>query len=59
MLRGCDPQKMLIAVTEGIDWADRMKGKGLYNGNMLIDWSEMMAFKRTFTGVMPTMLGKD
>jgi len=27
MLRGCDPKKMLIGVTEGIDWNERMKKK--------------------------------
>jgi glutathione reductase (NADPH) len=50
MLRGCDPKKMLIAVTEGKDWSDRMKGHGLSDSAPTIDWAEMMAFKRTFTG---------
>lgn len=27
-LRGCDPKKMLIAVTEGVDWARNLNGKG-------------------------------
>jgi len=58
MLRGCDPKKMLIAVTEGIDWADRMKLKGLENNIMSINWPEMMKFKRTFTDVGPPMLEK-
>ncbi len=58
MLRGCDPKKMLIGVTEGIDWADRMKKNGLLSSDISIDWPKMMAFKRTFTGVMPTMLEK-
>lgn len=55
-LRGCDPKKMLVAVTEGIDWSDRMSGNGLLSDNMSIDWAKMIAFKRTFTDVMPTRL---
>ena len=49
-LRGCDPKKMLVAVTEAIDWSDRMSGKGFESNGMSIDWAKMMAFKRTFTG---------
>lgn len=51
-LRGCDPKKMLIAVTEGVDWAANMKGKGL-EAITSVDWPGMMAFKRTFTDAMP------
>ena len=51
-LRGCDPKKMLVAVTEGVDWADRMKGNGL-KMQPSVDWPEMIAFKRTFTDAMP------
>lgn len=55
-LRGCDPKKMLVGVTEGLDWADRMKGNGLRAENIRIDWPQMMAFKRTFTDPMPARL---
>ena len=55
-LRGCDPKKMLVGVTEALDWADRMKGNGLRTESIRIDWPEMMAFKRTFTGPMPARL---
>lgn len=58
MLRGCDPKKMLIAVTEGIDLANRMRDKGLASNEMSINWPQMMEFKRTFTGVMPEKLEK-
>ncbi len=58
MLRGCDPKKMLIAVTEGIDWAMRMKDKGLRTESMSVDWPQMMVFKQTFTGIMPLRLEK-
>ena len=52
-LRGCDPKKMMIAVTEGIEWATNMDGKGLVAKDMSIDWADMIAFKRTFTDRMP------
>ena len=58
MLRGCDPKKMLVSVTEGVDWSDRMAKNGLNAGNTSVDWSKMMAFKRSFTGVMPDRLEK-
>lgn len=57
-LRGCDPKKMLVGVTEALDWAGRMGGKGLRSESMRIEWQEMMAFKRTFTGPMPARLEK-
>jgi len=56
MLRGCDPKKMLVGVTEGVDWSDRMAGNGLNALRTSVDWSKMMAFKRTFTDVMPDRL---
>ena len=54
-LRGCDPKKMLIAVTEGVDWAHNMAGKGL-EARPSVNWPEMMAFKRTFTDTMPSRI---
>jgi glutathione reductase (NADPH) len=51
-LRGCDPKKMLVAVTEGMDWAQNLKGKGL-EAQTSVDWQDMMAFKRSFTHAMP------
>ncbi len=51
-LRGCDPKKMLIGVTEAVDWAENMAGKGL-EAQTLVNWPQMMAFKRTFTDAMP------
>lgn len=56
MLRGCDPKKMLIGVTEGVDWAERMQKNGLNSEAISVDWAKMMAFKRTFTAVMPEKL---
>jgi glutathione reductase (NADPH) len=51
-LRGCDPKKMLIAVTEGVEWARNLDGKGL-KGQASVDWPDMINFKRTFTDAMP------
>ena len=47
-LRGCDPKKMLVAGAETVDHVRRMHGKGVV-GDSRIDWSRLMAFKRTFT----------
>lgn len=52
-LRGCDPKKMLVAVTEAADWARRMDGRGLRVERLGFDWSDLMAFKRSFTDRMP------
>lgn len=51
-LRGCDPKKMLIAVTEGVEAARNMKGKGLESSPSVV-WEDMIAFKRSFTDAMP------
>lgn len=52
-LRGCDPKKLLRAGAEVVDWSGRMRSKGV-DGNLQIDWSELVAFKRTFTDPVPT-----
>lgn len=51
-LRGCDPKKMLVAVSEGVDWVESLKHKGL-EGEVSVNWADMMAFKRSFTDAMP------
>jgi glutathione reductase (NADPH) len=51
-LRGCDPKKMLISGTSAIDQVTRMRGNGV-TGDARIDWSRLMAFKRTFTEPVP------
>ena len=51
-LRGCDPKKMLIGVTEGVEWARNMAGNGL-EAQTSVNWPQMMAFRRTFTDNMP------
>lgn len=51
-LRGCDPKKMLISGAEAIDTARRMRGRGV-TGELGIDWRDLIAFKRSFTGPIP------
>jgi glutathione reductase (NADPH) len=52
-LRGCDPKKVLVGVAELVDWAHRMKGKHVINGDLEIDWPGLMQFKRSFTEPVP------
>ena len=54
-LRGCDPKKMLVAGAEAIDMSRRMRGNGV-TGELRIDWSELIAFKRTFTDPVPASM---
>src|SRR5262245_8422092 len=51
-LRGCDPKKMLVSGAEAIDWARRMRGHGV-DGDLRIDWQDLIAFKRSFTEPIP------
>ena len=51
-LRGCDPKKMLVSGAEAIDFARRMAGHGV-GGKLDIDWTDLIAFKRTFTDPVP------
>lgn len=44
---------MLRRGAEVIDAAQLMRGKGIEAGEVRINWSELMAFKRTFTDAMP------
>ncbi len=52
-LRGCDPKKMLVGVTDVLDWARRMTGRGIGATGLHADWGAMMAFKRSFTENAP------
>ncbi len=51
-LRGCDPKKMLVGGAAAVDHARRMHDKGV-EGEVHIDWPELIAFKRTFTDPIP------
>src|SRR5207253_3863595 len=52
-LRGCDPKKVLVGVADVVDWARRMKGSGVDEPGLRIDWRDLMRFKRTFTDSVP------
>ena len=51
-LRGCDPKKMLVAGAEVVDAQRRMRPNGI-DGEVRIDWADLIAFKRTFTDPVP------
>ncbi len=52
-LRGCDPKKVLVGAAEALDSVRRLKGKGIRENEVGINWSELMQFKRTFTEPVP------
>lgn len=52
-LRGCDPKKLLRRGAEIINDAKLMRGKGIEDGGLKIDWRDLVAFKRSFTDKMP------
>lgn len=52
-LRGCDPKKMLRRGAEIIDGARRLRGKGIEDDGLKINWADLVAFKRSFTEAMP------
>jgi glutathione reductase (NADPH) len=57
-LRGCDPKKVLVGGAETVDMARRMSGRGV-DGDVRIDWPDLIAFKRTFTDPVPPSLEKE
>lgn len=56
--RGCDPKKVLVGLTEIIDRAEKMKGKGITKMPE-ISWNDLMQFKKTFTSAVPAATEKD
>src|ERR671919_29616 len=55
-LRGCDPKKVLVGVSELVDWGRRMQGKGLSAPAPSLLWSDMIQFKRTFVDNVPAAM---
>jgi len=51
-LRGCDPKKMLVSGVEVVDAQRRMYGHGV-DGEVSINWPELIRFKRSFTDPFP------
>lgn len=56
-LRGCDPKKVLVGAAELVAWHRRMEERGIA-GDVRLDWSELMRFKRTFTDGVPDSRAK-
>jgi glutathione reductase (NADPH) len=52
-LRGCDPKKVLVGVSELVDWNRRMTGKGISSPVPTLVWPDMIRFKRTFVDDAP------
>ncbi|ALS36078.1 glutathione reductase (NADPH) [Enterococcus rotai] len=51
--RGCDPKKVLYGAIEARDNLAQLKGQG-FDTIPKINWSELMAFKETFTQPVPS-----
>ncbi|GAC1310291.1 MAG: NAD(P)/FAD-dependent oxidoreductase [Mucilaginibacter sp.] len=51
-LRGCDPKKVLIGISQALDISERLLHKGVTETAKL-SWKDMMQFKRTFTDPTP------
>ena len=52
-LRGCDPKKILRRSAEIIDSARLMRGKGIDDAGLSINWSDLMKHKHGFTDPVP------
>lgn len=52
-LRGCDPKKILRRGAEIIDSARLMRGKGIDDSGLSLNWADLMKHKRGFTDPVP------
>jgi len=52
-LRGCDPKKILRRGAEIIDSARLIRGKGIDDADLSINWSDLMKHKHGFTDPVP------
>jgi len=55
-LRGCNPKKVLVNAAEVVGRAYDLKGKGLQKPSV-INWPELIRFKRTLIEPMPEIIG--
>jgi glutathione reductase (NADPH) len=53
-LRGCDPKKVLVGISELVDWSWRMQGKGVWAPGLALDWADLIRFKHSFVDDVPT-----
>ncbi len=58
-LRGCDPKKILRRGAEVIDSARQMRGKGIDDAGLTINWDDLMRHKRGFIDPVPRNLERD
>lgn len=58
-LRGCDPKKILRRGAEIIDSARLMRGKGIADPDLTINWQDLMRHKRGFTDPVPHNLERN
>ena len=52
-LRGCDPKKILRRGAEVIDSARLMRGKGIDDADLSINWADLIEHKHGFTDPVP------
>lgn len=52
-LRGCDPKKALWSVANAFATAQRLESAGIEAPGIHLDWTKMMASKRTFADPVP------
>ncbi|KQU67405.1 NAD(P)/FAD-dependent oxidoreductase [Phycicoccus sp. Root101] len=52
-LRGCDPKKILRRGAEIVDSAALMRGKGIDEAGLAINWTDLIKHKRGFTDPTP------
>ncbi len=52
-LRGCDPKKILRRGAEIIDSARLMRGKGIDDADLSLNWADLMKHKHGFTDPVP------
>ena len=55
-LRGCDPKKILRRGAEIIEGARLLRGKGIDDHGLAIDWADLMRHKRGFADPVPDNL---
>jgi len=58
-LRGCDPKKILRRGAEIIDSARLMRGKGIDDVGLSINWADLMKHKHGFTDLVPQNMEDD
>lgn len=56
--RGCDPKKVLVGLTEIINRAEKMKGKGIAEMPKT-SWQQLMEFKKSFVDAVPAVTEKN